>query len=76
MEIFVKDTGIGIHPEKHKTVFKRFCQEEKSLSRNVGGLGLGLSIAKENAKLIGGDINLQSEKGKGATFCFTLPKTL
>jgi len=46
---------------------------EKELSRNVGGLGLGLSIAKENAELIGGKITLQSEKGKGSTFFVTIP---
>ena len=66
LEIYVKDTGIGIKLENQKTIFKRFSQEEKELSKNVGGLlGLGLSIAKENAKLLGGKITLKSEKGRG-----------
>ena len=71
--IYVKDTGIGIHPEKQKLIFERFSQENKEISQNVGGLGLGLSIAKENAQLLGGDITLESEKGKGATFYLSLP---
>ena len=53
--------------------FERFSQEEKSLARNVGGLGLGLSIAKENAELLGGAITVQSEKGKGSIFFVTIP---
>jgi len=73
IEIYVKDTGIGIKPEKQNSIFKRFSQEEKDLSKNVGGLGLGLSIAKENAELLGGSIALISEKGKGATFFVTIP---
>jgi CheY-like chemotaxis protein len=73
VEIYVKDTGIGIKPESQVLIFKRFSQEEKSLSRNVGGLGLGLSIAKENAELLGGKITLKSEKGRGSTFFITIP---
>jgi len=73
IEIYVKDTGIGIKAEKQEIIFERFSQEEKDLSKNVGGLGLGLSIAKENAELLGGKIRLQSEKGKGSTFFVTIP---
>ncbi|MBI9068719.1 MAG: PAS domain S-box protein [Salinivirgaceae bacterium] len=73
VEIYVKDTGIGIKPESQEIIFERFSQEEKELSRNVGGLGLGLSIAKDNAELLGGKITLQSEKGKGSTFFVTIP---
>jgi PAS domain S-box-containing protein len=71
--LYVKDTGIGIAPENHKIIFERFSQEDKELSRKYGGLGLGLSIAKENTLLLGGDITLESEKGKGATFYVTIP---
>ncbi|MEN8248596.1 MAG: PAS domain S-box protein [Bacteroidota bacterium] len=71
--IFIKDTGIGIKPEKQEMIFARFSQGEKDLSKNVGGLGLGLSIAKENAELIGGSITLESEEGKGSTFYLTIP---
>ncbi len=73
LEIFVKDTGIGIQSQNLKTIFNRFSQEEKELSRSVGGLGLGLSIAKENAELLGGNITLKSKKGEGSTFCITIP---
>ncbi len=73
LEIYVKDTGIGIKPESLKTIFDRFSQEEKSLNQNVGGLGLGLSIAKENAKLLNGEITVLSEKGKGSTFKLIIP---
>lgn len=70
---FVKDTGIGIKAENLGMIFKRFSQEEKKLSRSVGGLGLGLSIAKENTELLGGAIEVESEKGKGATFYVVIP---
>ena len=73
LQIYVKDTGIGIKTESQKIIFERFSQEEKSLERKVGGLGLGLSIAKENAELLGGKITLKSEKGKGTTFFVTIP---
>ena len=71
--LYVKDTGIGISKKSHKSIFERFSQEEKSISQKLGGLGLGLSISKENAGLLGGDITLESEKGKGSTFFVTIP---
>jgi signal transduction histidine kinase/ActR/RegA family two-component response regulator len=71
--LYVKDTGIGIKPENHKMIFERFSQEEKEMSRKYGGLGLGLSISKENAHLLDGDITFESEKGKGSTFYVTIP---
>lgn len=73
LEIYVKDTGIGIEPEKHDMIFVRFSQAEKELSKKSGGLGLGLSIAKENIKLLGGDIKLESKKEVGSTFFITIP---
>lgn len=73
IELFVKDTGIGIEKSKHELIFKRFSQAEKGLSKNTGGLGLGLSIAKENTKLLGGTINLKSKVGLGSTFFVTIP---
>ncbi|WP_372794542.1 PAS domain S-box protein [Lutibacter sp.] len=75
LEIFVKDTGVGINKINQKTIFDRFSQEEKELSKKFGGLGLGLSIAKENSELLGGTITLESEKGKGATFTVIIPYT-
>ncbi|HUW05612.1 MAG TPA: transporter substrate-binding domain-containing protein [Williamwhitmania sp.] len=71
--IYVKDTGIGISPENKEIIFERFSQVEKAMSRKYGGLGLGLSISKENAQLLGGDITVESEKGKGATFYVMIP---
>ena len=73
LQLYVKDTGVGIGLESHKTIFGRFSQEEKDLSKKVGGLGLGLSIAKENAELLNGEITLQSEKGVGTIFYITIP---
>ncbi|MDO9039108.1 MAG: PAS domain S-box protein [Lutibacter sp.] len=73
LEIFVKDSGIGIKPEKQALIFERFSQAEKELSKKVGGLGLGLSIAKENTELLGGKITVVSELGKGAAFFVTIP---
>jgi len=73
LQLYIKDTGIGIDAEMQKTVFERFSQVEKKLSQKVGGLGLGLSLAKENVELLGGKIDLESEKGKGTTFFVTLP---
>jgi PAS domain S-box-containing protein len=71
--LYVKDTGIGISPENHQIIFERFAQEDKGMAPKYGGLGLGLSICKENAKLLGGDITVESEKSKGSTFFVTIP---
>jgi CheY-like chemotaxis protein/anti-sigma regulatory factor (Ser/Thr protein kinase) len=73
LEFFVSDTGIGIPKGKNKIIFKRFSQADKELSKKVGGLGLGLSIAKENVMLLGGDINVESKKEVGSTFRFNIP---
>lgn len=70
---YVKDTGIGIAPEHHALVFKRFRQVEVDTSRLFGGNGLGLAICKHLVGLMGGTIWVESEEGKGATFYFTLP---
>ncbi|GET31632.1 hypothetical protein PbJCM13498_04950 [Prolixibacter bellariivorans] len=70
---YVKDTGIGISPEKTEKIFERFSQAEKKISREYGGLGLGLSISRESAQLMGGDITVESEKGKGSVFYVTIP---
>jgi PAS domain S-box-containing protein len=71
--LYVKDTGIGISKEKHSDIFERFLQEDKDVSFRHGGLGLGLSISKENVNLLGGDISVESEKGVGSTFYVTIP---
>ncbi|MCD4794751.1 MAG: PAS domain S-box protein [Bacteroidales bacterium] len=76
LEIYVKDTGTGIRIEKQNIIFEPFSQEETKLTEKIDGLGLGLAISKENAKLIGGKITLISEKGKGSTFFVTIPYKL
>lgn len=69
----VKDTGIGIAPEYHQKIFESFVQEDSSASRRYGGVGLGLTISRNIAKLLGGNITVKSEKNKGSTFTITLP---
>jgi len=76
IELYVKDTGIGIDKEKKEKIFESFSQENIQISRDFGGLGIGLAIAKENVKLLGGRIGFDSEKGKGTTFYFYLPLRL
>lgn len=68
--VTVKDTGIGIAPERLQHIFEKFMQSDTSISRRYGGTGLGLSIAKELAQLLGGDINVVSREGEGS--CFTV----
>lgn len=73
IRFFVKDSGIGIAPEKQKIIFKRFRQADDSHTREFGGTGLGLAISKNIAKLLGGGIFVESAPGKGSNFSFTIP---
>jgi PAS domain S-box-containing protein len=68
----IKDTGIGIAPEKLETIFDRFSQADTDTTRRFGGTGLGLSITKSLLELMGSRIDLQSTIGKGSTFSFVL----
>jgi len=73
LQFFVEDTGIGIAPEMHQEIFKRFRQVESTATRQFGGSGLGLSISKANIELLGGQIWVESEIEKGSKFSFTIP---
>ncbi|WP_298520976.1 transporter substrate-binding domain-containing protein [uncultured Kordia sp.] len=74
VEITVTDTGIGIRPEKFETIFDEFYQEEKELSKKYDGLGIGLSIAKENIRSLGGEIKLQANQPNGSVFTIYITK--
>jgi signal transduction histidine kinase len=69
----VEDTGIGIAPEAAESVFKPFVQVQPGRMRTKGGTGLGLTISRQLARLMGGDLTMRSEPGKGSCFSLWLP---
>ena len=73
LSIKIEDTGVGIDEEKQSVIFDRFRQEEDETAHFYGGSGLGLSISKSLAQMLGGNIFLTSEKGKGSVFELRLP---
>jgi len=73
-EIDVRDTGRGIRPELHESIFEAFVQGDHSLTRTAEGTGLGLSISRQLARAMGGDIKVRSTGSGGSVFTLTLPK--
>lgn len=75
IEFYIADTGIGIPKDRQSAIFERFIQADIADREARQGAGLGLSIAKAYVELLGGDIRVESQEGKGSTFYFTLPFT-
>jgi signal transduction histidine kinase len=73
VEIAVTDTGIGMTPEQQAKLFEEFTQADPSTAQRFGGTGLGLAITRKLARLMGGDVTVASEPGKGSTFTVRLP---
>jgi len=76
LKLTVSDTGIGMKKEALDLIFEEFRQADMSSTRKYGGTGLGLAIVKKFINLMGGDIVVESEEGKGSKFTITLPMEL
>jgi len=72
----VRDTGIGMTPKQMERLFQDFTQADAEAARRYGGTGLGLSLSRRLCRLMGGDITVESEAGRGSTFTIRLPVTV
>ena len=73
VEFAVSDTGIGMTAEQQAKLFEEFTQADSSTARQYGGTGLGLAITRKLARIMGGDVTVTSELGKGSVFTVRLP---
>ncbi len=76
ISFFVRDTGVGIDPQHHESIFEHFRQVDNSPTRTIGGSGLGLAISRGLSKLLGGNITVKSTPGEGSTFYLSLPQSI
>jgi signal transduction histidine kinase len=73
VEFVVSDTGIGMTPEQQAKLFEEFSQADRTTAQRFGGTGLGLAISRKLARMMGGDVTVASEMGKGSVFTLRLP---
>jgi signal transduction histidine kinase len=73
VEFYIVDTGIGIARENLQRIFEPFWQVEQSSTRRAGGTGLGLTVSRSLARLLGGDVSVESKIGEGSSFIVRLP---
>ena len=73
VEFAVADTGIGMTPEQQAKLFEEFSQADATTAQRFGGTGLGLAITRKLARMMGGDVTVTSELGKGSVFIVRLP---
>ena len=73
IELAVSDTGIGMTPEQQAKLFEEFSQADATTAQRFGGTGLGLAITRKLARMMGGDVTVASEPGKGSVFTVRLP---
>jgi signal transduction histidine kinase len=76
MTLTVSDTGIGMTPEQMGKLFQEFSQASSATASKYGGTGLGLAISRRFCQMMGGDITVESEPGRGSTFTIRVPRSV